>query len=355
MNGSLCVGFDCVNGESFGFDTIRMKENNTRIKFQDTSSSASFPTVDWQLTANESTNGGLNKFSIDDVDAGRTPFTIEANTRSHQLYLADNNKVGFGTATPSVDLHVKQGNTPTLRLEQDGSSGFAAQTWDIAGNETNFFVRDASNGSQLPLRIFPGADSNSLVVGANNHVGMGAGTSPDAPLHVQDDEAVTLALFEGDGVKVIDVKSTDDNAVQVRMQTDSTNRRFVALNAAGSPQSQVIFGDNEVKIAGTNDSSNLFATFSPAGIITDIGTCTTASPCDAVFDPEVYTVPSIEDHANAMWANKYLPAIGPTRNGPTNVNAKLTGMINELEHAHIYIDQLNSRVKELEAMLADLQ
>ena len=34
---SLCVGFDCVNNESFGFDTIRLKENNTRIKFEDTS------------------------------------------------------------------------------------------------------------------------------------------------------------------------------------------------------------------------------------------------------------------------------------------------------------------------------
>ena len=36
--GSLCVGFNCVNGEPFGFDTIRMKEDNTRIKFEDTSS-----------------------------------------------------------------------------------------------------------------------------------------------------------------------------------------------------------------------------------------------------------------------------------------------------------------------------
>ena len=41
VDGSLCVGFDCVNGESFGFDTIRVKENNTRIRFYDTSTSAS--------------------------------------------------------------------------------------------------------------------------------------------------------------------------------------------------------------------------------------------------------------------------------------------------------------------------
>ncbi|MEO0863652.1 MAG: hypothetical protein AAFY39_03505, partial [Pseudomonadota bacterium] len=43
VQGSICVGIDCSNGESFGFDTLRLKENNLRIKAQDTSSSASFP------------------------------------------------------------------------------------------------------------------------------------------------------------------------------------------------------------------------------------------------------------------------------------------------------------------------
>ena len=40
VQGSACVGLDCVNNESFGFDTIRLKENNTRIKFDDTSTLA---------------------------------------------------------------------------------------------------------------------------------------------------------------------------------------------------------------------------------------------------------------------------------------------------------------------------
>jgi len=38
--------------ESFGFDTIRLKENNTRIN-SDTSTSTGFPNHDWQLTAND--------------------------------------------------------------------------------------------------------------------------------------------------------------------------------------------------------------------------------------------------------------------------------------------------------------
>ncbi|MGE5233521.1 MAG: hypothetical protein ACM3OB_05380, partial [Acidobacteriota bacterium] len=67
VQGSACIGLDCVNNESFGFDTIRLKENNTRIKFDDTSTSTGFPNHDWQLTANDSASGGQNKFSIEDI------------------------------------------------------------------------------------------------------------------------------------------------------------------------------------------------------------------------------------------------------------------------------------------------
>src|SRR5262249_54121814 len=42
VQGSACIGLDCVNNESFGFDTIRLKENNTRIKFDDTSTGTGF-------------------------------------------------------------------------------------------------------------------------------------------------------------------------------------------------------------------------------------------------------------------------------------------------------------------------
>ncbi|MCJ8305136.1 tail fiber domain-containing protein [Shewanella sp.] len=173
VDGSACIGFDCVNGESFGFDTLRLKENNLRIKFQDTSSSSSFPSNDWQITVNDSSNGGANKFSIDDIDGARTPFTIEAGAPSHSLYVDDGGRLGLGTSTPVVDIHIKSGNTPTLRLEQDGTSGFTPQIWDVAGNEAGFFVRDATNGSTLPFRIIPGAPSNAITIAADGDVGIG--------------------------------------------------------------------------------------------------------------------------------------------------------------------------------------
>ncbi|MDX1281587.1 tail fiber domain-containing protein [Shewanella colwelliana] len=193
IDGSACIGQDCVNGESFGFDTIRLKENNLRIKFQDTSNSASFPSNDWQITANDSSNGGANKFSIDDIDGGRTPFTLEAGAPSHSLYVDDGGRIGLGTSTPVVEVHVVDGDSPTLRLEQDGSSGFTPQTWDVAGNETNFFVRDATNGSKLPFKIRPGAPTNSLYIDTDGDIGLGDAT-PDAALDIESGD---LLLTDG--------------------------------------------------------------------------------------------------------------------------------------------------------------
>jgi len=141
-----------------------LKENNLRILFLDTSATASFPNRDWQITANDSANGGANKFSIDDIEGGRTPFTIEADARTNALDVDDGGRLGLGTAIPVAAVHPVNGNTPTLRLEQNSSSGFTAQTWDVAGNEAGFFIRDATNGSNLVFRIQPGSDGESLYI-----------------------------------------------------------------------------------------------------------------------------------------------------------------------------------------------
>lgn len=188
VQGSGCFGFDCVNNESFGFDTVRLKENNLRIKFEDTSV-GTFPTNDWQLTANDSASGGASKFSIEDITGARVPFTITANATTNAIFVDSTGRVGFRTSTPVLDLHVNTSNTPALRLEQNNSGGFTAQTWDIAGNEANFFVRDVTGGSRLPLRIRPGAPTSSLDISADGDVGIGT-ASPEARLDVRGDVQV---------------------------------------------------------------------------------------------------------------------------------------------------------------------
>lgn len=195
ITGSLCVGFDCVNGESFAFDTLRLKENNLRVHFQDTSASASFPTNDWRIVINDTTNGGANYFAIEDSEAGRYPFRVEASAPNHSLYVEDSGQVGLGTNTPVVELHIANGDSPTMRLEQTGTSGFTPQTWDVAGNETNFFIRDATNASVLPFRIRPGAGTNNAIyVDIDGSVGLGD-TTPDASLDVE----LGTVLVDNDG------------------------------------------------------------------------------------------------------------------------------------------------------------
>ena len=177
VTGSLAVGFDAVDGESFGFDTFRLKENNIRIHFDDASSSGTFPGNDWRIVINDTANDGANYFGIEDATAGRMPFKILAGAPNNAFFMAANGHVGLGTAAPIVDLHIVGGNSPAMRIEQDGSSGFTPQSWDVSGNETNFFIRDNTNGSTLPFRIRPGAPTSALDIRANGNIGIGTDTA----------------------------------------------------------------------------------------------------------------------------------------------------------------------------------
>lgn len=178
VKGSICIGVDCVNGETFSFDTIRLKENNLRIKFTDTSAASGFPSADWELVANESANGGANYFAIRDDSSDTIPFKVLYGNRNNAFYMHSNGFIGINTSTPGAHMHISHGNSPSVRLDQDGSSGFSAQAWDVAGNETNFFVRDVTNGGTLPFRIRAGAPAASIYVDADGDIGFET-TSPD--------------------------------------------------------------------------------------------------------------------------------------------------------------------------------
>jgi hypothetical protein len=184
VQSSLCVGFDCVDNESFGFTTIRLKENNTRIGFDDTSASSGFPANDWEIEANQSPSGGTNSFAINDVTAARTLFKIMAGAPLNSFFMASTGKIGLRTDNPGLDIHTNTSDTPGIRFEQNNSGGFSAQTWDVAGNEANFFVRDLTNGSKLPFRIRPGAPTSSIDIAASGNVGINI-ASPQATLHVE--------------------------------------------------------------------------------------------------------------------------------------------------------------------------
>jgi hypothetical protein len=232
ITGSLCVGWDCANGESFGYCTVKLKENNLQICFEDTSV-GSFPTNDWKIQINDTTSGGASYFTIWDTNGGRRPFTLEAGAPAHSLYVEDYGRVGLGTSIPYVELHIVDGDSPTIRLDQDGSSGWTAQRWDLCGNETNFFIRDVTNGSKLCFRIQPNTPSNTLCMRSTGNVGIGT-WSPSNKLEIETTGENSTLLFDRTDGATVQFAAKDTFALlnvetnhNLRFATNDTTRMTI--------------------------------------------------------------------------------------------------------------------------------
>lgn len=173
--GGVCGGSDCNSAETYGVSNIKMKANNTRLKFEDTSTSAGFPTTDWQISANDTFSGGLNKLFVEDLAAATVPFLIEGGTPSNTLYVDSAGRVGVRTSTPAKTLHLSDPVYPAIRMENTTSP---LQNWDVVASNNNFLVRDVNHESD-PFIIRTAAPYYSLVVDSTGKIGLGV----SAPLY----------------------------------------------------------------------------------------------------------------------------------------------------------------------------
>ncbi|MBN2431721.1 MAG: tail fiber domain-containing protein [Acidobacteria bacterium] len=210
IDGSLCVGNDCYSGLAFGFDTQVFMENNLRIFFDDTSTIQNYPRNDWRIIVNDSIDGGGDYFAIEDATAAEQIFKLEAGAPANSLYVDSHGDVGINTATPYYELHIVDGDSPAVRLEQDTSYGWPSQKWDLCGNESNFFIRDATHASKLPFRIEPEAPTNTIFLQSDGNVGIGTGV-PQASVHIQaTGDRATLLLERTDGATTFFASKTNN-------------------------------------------------------------------------------------------------------------------------------------------------
>ncbi|HKQ51238.1 MAG TPA: tail fiber domain-containing protein [Pyrinomonadaceae bacterium] len=374
VQGSLCVGLDCVNNESFGFDTIRLKENNTRIKFDDTSVSAGFPANDWQLTANDSASGGSSKFSIEDITGSKVPFTITAGASTNSIFVDSTGRVGFRTSTPVLDLHVATSNTPAIRLEQNNSGGFTAQTWDIGANEANFFIRDVTGGSKLSFRIRPGAPTSSIDISADGDVGIGT-ASPHAKLEVKqatsdfvggiqlrrDTTNDTWALVTGSDNNfymgyATDASLADADADFTVFPLILTTSNRVGIGTAAPDQKLSVIGNASKSVGGTT-----WAVFSDERLKNIKGNFTSGLKAVMQLQPLRYEYKT--DNAlglksegeqigfGAQALQKVIPeAVTKTSSGYLMVNSDpiLWTMLNAIKEQQKEIEQLKAQIQKLQ-------
>jgi hypothetical protein len=343
IQGSVCAGIECNNGEAFGAATGLFKGANTRLDFTDTSTSGGAATRDWRLEANGFEFGGGNYFAIKDMgdtstgaEGGTAIVKLMAGAPENSVFVDPLGRVGIGTAAPGDELHIRDGESPGVTLEQDGSDGFQPKTWRIFGNEDELAFQVA--GVSKPFAIDSDAPNAALILTGSGRIGVGT-TDPIAPLDIR---ATTLTVGTGNSVLKL-VNADGPTAFQLHPFGTGFFWNFAAadnntfrINRSGN-------GATEMELNG-------------AGNLTITGTIKTAGPtcasgCDAVFDAG-YDLPSIEEHAEAMWAKKHLPIVGPTLpNEPVDLSERYGLMLNELETAHIYIEQLHREKAELRAEL----
>ena len=333
VDGKLCVGSSCHGAETFDqIDAQKIKGTLVSLRFEDTSGST-HPSRDWRLRVNDGgslSTGGLNRFSIEDVDAGTIPFTIVGDAPDNALFIDRFGRIGLGTTLPFNDLHIVSSYRPTIRLEQDNTAGPVAQIFELEADDRGFRINDASNYNDAIFQIEDGAPAYALSIAGTGNVGFGT-LSPSAPLELSRDD--TYNYF-----RITAAQAAINESVDITFTGGPLGTGELRYNVVdGDGPEMKLNADGDMQIDGT---------------LTTAGSCSVG--CDAVFEAD-YPLPSIEDHLAETLALGHLPNVGPTRHGePWDMTDKMGRVLNELEHAHLYIGQLHAQNSAQAAQIAAL-
>ena len=334
VNGSLCAGGECAPGEVFADESLKVKKFAARILLDDASNTGQH---DWQLRANETGSNGDSLFAIDDITAGTTPFTLFGGAPDNSLYIDEDGQGGLGTSLPTASLHLIEGDGAPARIRMEETLG-SPTSWDLVSFNTIFYLRDQI-GNTTPVMIESRAPSQSLRIREDGNIGLGTG-NPQAPLELSRDE--TFNFF-----RITATQAAVNESVDITFTGGPLGTGELRYN--------IVDGDGPEMKLNANGDMEIDGTLTTGG-----PTC--AGGCDAVFDAGFARL-SVKEHAALMWENGHLPAVGPTLPGaPMNLSEKMGAMLNELEHAHIYIEQLHDdrdaaqvRIAGLEARLARVE
>jgi hypothetical protein len=233
------------------------------------------------------------------------------------------------------------------------------------GTLWRFFVDDigglgftpVSTGDRTSLRILANARDGLMELGQYNgetvkingklRVSGGALIVENGNIGIDDDGSVVLTNrlsigHSGGGFWYHDVEDTT-GVLRLSDDYDVTRRVPVTLGRNG------VNNLLEIAVSATD-------TIDITGHLVINGTDITP---DFVFDPG-YELESIEEHSALMWGHRHLPALAPARvdeqgRHAIDVGARSQGVVEELEKAHIYIEQLHERLEQSESELETLR
>jgi hypothetical protein len=270
---------------------------------------------------------------------GDTDWTINSN----DMYSNVIGNVGIGTVAPAEKLDVDGSINSTETYQLDGEP--------ILSNEgfMNFFAGQYagySNTSGLYNAAIGSYALNSNTDGERNSA---AGSQA---LFNNTTGSTNTALGYQAGFS----NSTGSGNVflghEAGFNETGSNKLYIANSDTNPPLIYGDFSSGNVGIGTVTPSGKLDvngAIYQRGGVL----------HADYVFEAD-YNLETIEQHADFMWTNKHLPsipkaAVDETGQEIVEVGAHRKGIVEELEKAHIYIEQLNKHNKELEARLTQLE
>ncbi len=299
------------------------------------------------------TTGPFNTFLGE--SAGRSNTTSGNNTyvgeQAGTNTTGDDNTL-IGTAAGGLSLTTGRQNTMLGVLagyesNGDGNVLIGYYAGRNASGSNKLYIENSSSSSPL---IYGEFDND--IVGINGTLGVGT-QLPSSTLHV----------LRADGSAQVLVQETNATTLpRTLMNLQNNGRPEIVMGNTGT-NGEWSFGAGTNFIlkqgaVGTTSAAKtkLLTLFAGSGNLEITGSIITGGPtcaagCDAVFSDD-YDLPSIEEHANQMYALGHLPNVGPTVPGmPVNLTDKMGDLLNELEHAHIYIAQLEQKTSQKQAEL----
>jgi hypothetical protein len=236
------------------------------------------------------------------------------------------------------------GDSPTIRLDQDGSSGWTAQRWDLCGNETNFFIRDVTNGSKLCFRVQPNTPSNTLCMRSTGYVGIGT-WSPAYSLEVEETgENAAIVADRTDGATIF-MNATTSNG---QFGTVSNHAVRILVNSVWKME---VTSATDINMA---DGGSYNGTWNPASsreLKENIQDLNTDEAMEALtgLNPVKYNYKEQKEEARVGFIAEDVPELvamnGRKNLGTVDILAVLTKVVKEQQKT---IDELKKKVAELE-------
>ena len=231
-----------------------------------------------------------------------------------------------------------------LYFDNGNAGGGPDQDWTLVNNfygVGDFTIEDCGsdcNTVTTPFVIEAGAPDFSIYTGATGRVGLGTSV-PEQKLHIVDGNLKVEQT--GTLVDAIIDFSTQNSGWEIKQ--NGTTGRLTFFSPGGGAVTASFKFDRAAQ-------ENLFRVGILAADTVDINgklviNGSQVTP-DYVFEKD-YPLESIEEHSELMWKNKHLPALpgaSANENGVDIVSHQY-GTLEELEKAHIYISQLNVKLK----------